>query len=133
MKALRIFLIMALGLVLTIGVVACGVSNRTAGKVLTTSNYQATEPSRNVSEIEIFEGDTFDNKEHIVIGDIKVKVKKLTLFHSNPTKEDAVVALKQKAHEVGADAVINAAFKFGVGLTSWGQMTATGTTIKFKE
>ena len=67
------------------------------------------------------------------IGPIEVSVKKLTVFHDDPTKEQANEALSEKTRVIGANAVINVTYESGVGLTTWGYMDAKGTGVKIAE
>lgn len=60
-------------------------------------------------------------------------MKKLTLFHKDPTKEQANEDLIEKARLLSADAVINVTYKSGVGFTTWGYINAKGTAVKFDE
>jgi len=74
--------------------------------------------------------DSLPNRKYKEIGAIEISVKKLTLFHADPTKEQANEALSEKARAIGADAVINVIYQSGVGLTTWGYMDATGIGVK---
>lgn len=62
-----------------------------------------------------------------------MSVKKLTVFHKDPTKEQANEALSEKARAVGADAVINTTYKSGIGFTTWGYIDANGTGVKLAD
>ncbi|NJD89374.1 MAG: YbjQ family protein [Betaproteobacteria bacterium] len=73
----------------------------------------------------------FPGRKYAEIGPIDVSVKKLTVFHADPTKEQANQALIEKARLLGADAVINVRYESGVGLTTWGYMDAKGTAVRF--
>jgi hypothetical protein len=64
------------------------------------------------------------------LGPIEVSVKKLTIFHKDPTKEQANAALVESALAMGADAVIRVIYESGVGWTTWGYMDAKGTGVK---
>lgn len=77
----------------------------------------------------ITQGDLQD-KKYTEISPIEVSIKKATLFHSDPTQEQANEALKEKARVIGADAVINVKYKRGVGLTTWGYLDAIGMGVK---
>ena len=68
-----------------------------------------------------------------VLGPIDVSVKKLTVFHKDPTKEQANEALVEKARLLGADAVINVTYASGIGFTTWGYIDAKGTAVKLTE
>ncbi len=77
--------------------------------------------------------DSLPNRKYKELGPIEVSVKKLTVFHPNPTKERANEALIEKARAIGADAVINVTYKSGVGFTTWGYIDAKGTGVKLAE
>ncbi|MBH1964347.1 MAG: hypothetical protein I8H77_08435 [Comamonadaceae bacterium] len=78
-------------------------------------------------------GDALPGKKYEEIGAIEVSVKKLTVFHKDPTKEQADEVLREKAVAIGADAVVNVIYKSGIGFTTWGYMDAEGTGVKFVE
>lgn len=80
-------------------------------------------------EIIITEG-SLPDKKYTPIAVIDVSVKKLTVFHADPTKEQANKELIEKAKIIGADAVINVVYDSGIGLTTWGYMDAKGTAVK---
>lgn len=65
-----------------------------------------------------------------LIGPLEVSVKKLTVFHKDPTKEQADAALREKAAGMGADAVMEVRYSSGIGLTTWGYMDAQGKAVK---
>jgi hypothetical protein len=67
------------------------------------------------------------------VGPIEVSVKKLTVFHADPTKEQANLALIERARQIGANAVIGVTYSTGIGFTTWGYIDAKGTGIKFTE
>jgi len=75
--------------------------------------------------------DALPQRKYQVLGPIEVSIKKLTVFHSDPTKEMADEALSEKAKVIGADGVINVTYKSGIGLTTWGYLDAHGTGVKF--
>ncbi len=70
------------------------------------------------------------NRKYRELGPIEVSVKKLTVFHADPTKVQANEALIERARAMGADAVINVTYTSGVGLTTWGYMDAKGIGVK---
>ena len=100
----------------------------------TSSNIQSQQASviNKTSKVIISEGDIKDQK-YEEIGPIEVSVKKLTVFHKDPTKEQANEALIEKARMIGANAVVNVSYKSGIGLTTWGYMDAKGTGVKIVE
>ena len=77
--------------------------------------------------------DSLPNRKYKELGPIEVSVKKLTLFHKDPTKEQANEALIEKARAIGADAVVNVTYESGVGFTTWGYIDAKGTGVKLAE
>ncbi len=81
----------------------------------------------------IISEDSLPSKKYKEIGLIEVSVKKLTVFHKDPTKEQANEALQEKAVAIGADAVVNVTYKSGIGFTTWGFMDAEGTGVRFEE
>ena len=74
--------------------------------------------------------DSLPARKYKEIGPIEVSVKKATIFHKDPTKEQANEALTESARVIGADAVINVTYQSGIGMMSWGYMDATGTGVK---
>lgn len=81
----------------------------------------------------IISEDSLPSKKYKEIGLIEVSVKKLTVFHKDPTKEQANEALQEKAVAIGADAVVSVTYKSGIGFTTWGFMDAEGTGVRFEE
>ena len=77
--------------------------------------------------------DSLPSRKYNAIGPVEVSVKKLTLFHKDPTKELANEALSEKARAIGADAVINVTYRSGVGFTTWGYIDASGTGVKLAD
>lgn len=77
--------------------------------------------------------DALSNRKYKEIGLVEVSIKKLTVFHKDPTKELANEALSEKARAIGADAVINVQYKSGVGFTTWGYIDASGTGVKLAD
>jgi hypothetical protein len=100
----------------------------------TSSNIKSEPTSAVSSNIRaiISEGSLPDRK-YKEIGPIEVTVKKLTLFHKDPTKEQANEALIEKARAIGADAVINVTYEDGIGPFTWGYIDAKGIGVKFTE
>ena len=77
--------------------------------------------------------DALPNRKYREVGPIEVSVKKLTVFHRDPTKEQANEALSQKARVIGADAVIKVVYTSGIGFTTWGYIDASGTGVKLAD
>jgi len=60
-------------------------------------------------------------------------VNKTTIFHPDPTREMVTQELKNKAAEMGADAVILTRYgSVGIAFQSWGAMDGRGRAIVFK-
>ena len=79
----------------------------------------------------IISADSLPARKYTEIGPIEVSVKKLTIFHKDPTKEQADTALIEKARTIDADAVVNVTYEKGIGMTTWGYIDATWTAVKF--
>jgi hypothetical protein len=83
-------------------------------------------------QILLTEGDITD-RPYQSLGDIEVTVKKWTIFDADPTREKVAEALKARAAELGADAVVLARYgTVGIGFMSWGQMDGQGRAVVFK-
>jgi uncharacterized protein YbjQ (UPF0145 family) len=91
---------------------------------------QAAKPY--TGEVKIIEGMP-TNLQYKEISRIEVSVKKLTIFHKDPTKEQADAALVEKARAIGADAVIGVKYDIGIGLMTWGYMDAEGLGVKLQQ
>lgn len=116
-------------------VLVIGIATTSGCATYRTSSNIKSEPASAVdtaAHVIISEGD-FPDRKYKEIGPIEVSVKKLTVFHKDPTKEQANEALVEKARLIGANGVINVTYKSGVGFTTWGYMDAKGTGIKFAE
>ena len=90
-----------------------------------------SEPTSTVSSkanVLIMEG--VPDKKYKELGPIEVSVKKLTVFHKDPTKEQANEALIERARIIGADAVIKVTYESGIGFTTWGYIDAKGIGVK---
>jgi hypothetical protein len=107
------------------------------------SNVESPEPARSqasgtpaqqsatpANNIILSESDMSDRR-YEKLGPIEVSVKKLTIFHKDPTKEQANDALIERARVMKADAVINIKYKSGIGLMTWGYIDANGVAVKF--
>ena len=90
-------------------------------------------PKKQPSQIQVTESDITDRK-YKMLGDISVMVNKTTLFHPDPTREMVTEKLREKASEMGADAVVLARYgKGGISLMSWGSLEGKGRAVKFDE
>jgi hypothetical protein len=98
------------------------------------SNVESTPGATAAPSVEILLAeDNLPGRQYKVIGPIEVSVKKLTIFHKDPTKEQVNEALVEKGRSMGATAVINITYKSGVGFTTWGYMDARGTAVQLAE
>jgi hypothetical protein len=77
--------------------------------------------------------DSLPSRKYSTIGPIEVTVKKLTLFHADPTKEQANEVFIEKARSLGADAVVNVTYESGIGLGTWGKIEGKGSAVKFTD
>lgn len=114
--------------VVVVLVTTSGCAYRTSSNIKSES-LSALDPNTHVI---ISEGNLTDRK-YKELGPIEVSIKKLTMFHKDPTKRQANEALTEKARAIGADAVINVTYESGVGLLTWGYMDAKGTGVKLAE
>lgn len=63
------------------------------------------------------------------IGPIKAQVGATTIFSKTPTMDDVNQRLREKAVEIGANAIIDVKYDRGVSMTSWKALTVTGTAV----
>jgi len=99
----------------------------------TDSNISSEPTSSAASKTKVLILEGVPEKKYKELGPVEVSVKKLTVFHKDPTKEQANEALIEKARIIGADAVINVTYESGIGFTTWGYIDAKGTGVKFGE
>jgi hypothetical protein len=83
-------------------------------------------------KVQLSDGD-IANRKYSSLGDITVNVNKTTIFHPEPTKELVNIKLREKAAELGGDAVIFVRYgNGGISLMSWGSLEGKGRAIKFQ-
>lgn len=99
----------------------------------TDSNISADSAPATASNAKVLIMEGVPDKKYKELGPVEVSVKKLTVFHKDPTKEQANEALIEKARLIGADAVIKVTYESGIGFTTWGYIDAKGTGVKFRE
>jgi uncharacterized protein YbjQ (UPF0145 family) len=88
-------------------------------------------PATNAAAVVITKDDIKDRK-YEVIGDIKVTVNKTTIFNADPTPAMVDERLRDKAAELGADAVILTRYgSVGVSVFSWGSLDGQGRAVYF--
>lgn len=81
--------------------------------------------------VPVFPYDITD-RPYQVVGEVKAKVRKATIFSKDPSQVKIYRELWERAQKLGADAVIKAQYGDAhVTALSWGSSTATGTAIKF--
>jgi hypothetical protein len=131
MRSIRFGVLAALAIALA----ACGTrtdSSVTLAPGATPGPSNAAAAAKSPDKVVITENDITD-RPYQSLGDIEVSVKKWTIFDKDPTREMVSDALKQKAAEMGADAVVLARFgTVGIGPFSWGQMDGQGRAVSFK-
>ena len=101
----------------------------TSYRTNTNLEFNSTETLEMPSDFLILEGDLI-NTPYTSVAPIEAVVKKLTVFHKDPTIEQVNLVLFQQAAALGADAVINVEYKSGVGFDTWGYLQANGIAVK---
>ena len=124
---MNILKLLALGIVVSIAS-GCA-SYRTNSDV----SFDSTSVARSIEEIKLLELGTDPVGDYESLGMVDAVVKKLTVFHDSPTKEQVNIVLVEKARKLNADAVINIFYKSGIGMTTWGYMEGKGEAIRFTE
>ena len=72
------------------------------------------------------------DRKYQSLGDITATVNKTTIFNADPTQEMVNEKLREKASELGADAVILVRYgNGGMSLMSWGSLEGKGRAVKF--
>ena len=99
----------------------------------TDSNIPLAPDSAVVSKANVLILEGVPDRKYKELGSVEVSVKKLTIFHKDPTKEQANEALIEKARLIGADAIIKVTYESGIGFTTWGYIDAKGVGVKFSE
>jgi len=70
------------------------------------------------------------DKDCTALQTVDASVKKLTIFHSDPTREQANYVLSKKGKALDANVVRNVKYTSGVGMTTWGYVDATGEACR---
>lgn len=119
-------------LALLISLAACGTySTSSMNEAPGASMGGAAVAHKKPEQITLTENDIL-NRKYKSLGDISVTVRKVTIFDKDPNKETVNQALKEKAAEIGADAVVLVRYgTVGIGLMSWGEMDGNGRAIVF--
>ena len=134
MTSLRLYVVGAIALL----VAACGMRTGTSvtptpGATPGPANADTKLPVKSPDQITLTEGDITD-RPYQSLGDIKVDLQKWTIFDKDPTREMIADALKKKAAEMGADAVVLVRYgTVGLGAFTWGEMDGQGRAVVFKQ
>jgi hypothetical protein len=76
--------------------------------------------------------DDITNRPYRSLGDISVTVSKWTIFDADPTRQKVDDALREKAAQLGANAVILVRYgAVGIGAFTWGKLDGSGRAIVF--
>lgn len=111
--------------------VAVGISG--CASYRTSSNVEDSGQKILASEqIQVLPSGSLLSRAHQIVRRIEVSIKKLTIFHADPTKDQANAELRKKAMILGCDAVANVQYQSGIGLTTWGYIDAQGDCVKFR-
>jgi hypothetical protein len=79
----------------------------------------------------VTEGDISD-RPYSELGTVTVKAGKLTWVSKNPDRGDVDIKLRDKARQMGADAVVRVQYTpTGASAMSWGGIKAEGVAIKY--
>ncbi len=90
-------------------------------------------PAKSPDAVILTEDDITD-RPYEVLSDIEVTVSKPNVFADDPTQAMVATALKKKAAEMGADAVVLARYgALGMGLFNWGEIHGRGRAVVFKQ
>ncbi len=116
--------IINLAILATLGLGISGCSYRNDSGINIPENINSASSTVLITE------DNLNAKNCKTIEQIDVSVKKLTVFHSDPTKEQVNYVLSEKAKLLNANAVRNVKYSSGVGFTTWGYMDAQGDASK---
>jgi hypothetical protein len=86
----------------------------------------------NVDGFIVTEGDISD-RPYTELGSVTAKAGKLTWVSKNPDWTDIDTKLREKARQMGADAVVRVRYApTGASLMSWGGIKGEGVAIKYQ-
>ena len=124
----------AVALLLAVSLSSCGTrssSSVSAPVGAATPTAGAVAKKSDPTAVLVTDKDITDHKYHS-LGDIKVNVSKNTIFDSDPTPAKVDEALREKAADMGADAVILVRYgTVGVSFTSWGSLDGSGRAVVY--
>lgn len=128
MSKLRLLFVAVIALSLS----ACGTYSTSSATAAANAPDKSSTIHKKPTQIMITDKDMLDRK-YTSLGDISVTVRKTTLFNSDPTPEAVNQALRERAADMGADAVILVRYgTVGIGVMSWGEMDGNGRAIVFQ-
>lgn len=73
------------------------------------------------------------NREYRFLGPVEVSIKKATIFHADPSRDQANEELEKRARMIGADAVMEVKYEGGIGAFTWGYLDAEGKAVKYTD
>lgn len=113
---------------------ACGTrSSESVSPVAGAQSTPVTAGSTKPESIVITTGDITD-RPYRSLGDISVTVSKWTIFDADPTPEKVNDALRAKAAELGANAVVLVRYgTVGIGALTWGKLDGSGRAVAFTQ
>ena len=114
-------------------IAACGTRTESSVTPALDASQAVAQKQKAENDVIVTEND-ITNRPYAALGDIEVTVKKWTIFDADPTRDMVTDALRKKAAEMGADAVVLARYgTVGIGVMSWGQMDGQGRAVVFKQ
>lgn len=113
-----------LTIIIVIGLNGCGAYRTDSGITPPSAETKTVKTSILVTK------NSLDDKNCTVIQNIEATVKKLTLFHADPTKEQVDFVLAEKGKKLGANVVKNVKYESGIGMTTWGYIDGEGEAAK---
>lgn len=88
-------------------------------------------PPKSPDQVILTNGD-ITSRPYRVLKDIEVTVAKPHLFADDPTQKQVAAALRKKAAETGADAVVFVRYgTLGMGMFNWGEIKGRGRAVVF--
>ena len=120
------------GFLLLLSLQACGTYSVSSFNEAPNAPSVSAKVHRTPEQIFITQNDIL-SRGYTSLGDISVTVRKVTIFDDDPTPDTVNKALKEKAAEMGADAVVLVRYgTVGMSLVSWGELDGKGRAIVFQ-
>lgn len=95
------------------------------------SEIVSKDEKKSAEQIILSKSDILD-KKYKILADIEVTVNKTTIFNADPTPEMVNKELREKAAELGADAVVFVRYgEVGMSFMSYGALNGKGRAIAF--